>query len=291
MFRIGIVGSDNSHAIAFSQLLNREEGYNGMRLEGAKVTHLYGVEPERTREVAELGEIPTITEKTEEMMGGVDGIICVLRDGALHKEAVMPFLKAGMPVFVDKPLATTVSDVDAMLDVALRTGAGFSSFSTLRYELGMQAWCEQSREEEGAALTGISTGPGDLESEYSGIFFYGIHAVELMLERWGYGVKEVTAVPSGRSVQAVCRYDSGLLVTLNLVQGGRPGFRLHSFGERGAGEHTVDTRTNYRDGLTIALDVLREGHWPLTPDELREPVAILGAIERSVSEGAPASIG
>ena len=285
MFRIGIVGSDNSHAIAFSQLLNREEGYNGMRLEGARVTHLWGVEPERNEEVAELGEIPHITETTEEMMGGVDGIICVLRDGALHKDAVMPFLKAGMPVFVDKPLATTVADVDAMLDTAQRTGVGFSSFSTLRFEHGYQEWIAEARENEGNAITGVSTGPGDLESQYSGIFFYGIHAVELMLERWGYGVEAVTAVPSGRSVQAVCRYDNGLLVTLNLVNGGRQGFRLYSFGDSGASEHTVDTRTNYRDGLTIALDVLREGAWPLTPDQLREPVQILAAIDESVSSG------
>jgi hypothetical protein len=291
MFRIGIVGSDNSHAIAFSQLLNREEGYNGMRLEGARVTHLYGVEPERTREVAELGEIPEIVTETEHMLGDVDGIICVLRDGALHKDAVMPFLKAGMPVFVDKPLATTVADVDAMIDAAQRTGVGFSSFSTLRFEEGVQAWVAESRESDGEAITGVSTGPGDLESEYSGIFFYGIHAVELMLERWGYGVREVTAVPSGRSVQAICRYDSGLLVTLNLVHGGRPGFRLSSYGAGGVSDHTVDARTNYRDGLAIALDVLREGAWPLSPEALREPVAILAALDASAAQGDPVAVG
>ena len=290
MFRIGIIGSDNSHAIAFSQLLNREEGYNGMRVAGARVTRLYGVEPERTQEVAEAGEIDEIVTETEHMMGDVDGIICVLRDGALHKDAVLPFLKAGLPVYVDKPLATTVADVEAMIDTAERTGVGFSSFSTLRYELGFQAWISESRESEGEAITGISTGPGDLDSEYSGIFFYGIHAVELMLERWGYGVREVTAVPSGRSVQAVCRYDSGLLVTLNLLHGGRPGFRLSSFGQRGTSEHTLDTATNYRDGMKIILEVLAEGAWPLTPPQLTEPVAILAAIEDSVASGGPVAL-
>jgi predicted dehydrogenase len=290
MFRIGIVGSDNSHAIAFSQLLNREEGYNGMHVEGARVTHLYGVEPERTREVADLGEIPEIVVETEHMMGDVDGIICVLRDGALHKDAVLPFLKAGMPVFVDKPLATTVADVDAMIDAAQRTGVGFSSFSTVRYELGVQAWIAEARENEGEAITGVSTSPGDLESEYSGIFFYGIHAVELMHERFGYGVREVTAIPSGRSVQAVCRFEDGLLVTLNLVHGGRPGFRVASFGQRGASEHIVDFTTNYRDGLTIALEVLKQGVWPFTPEQLREPVATLAAINESIAQGGPVAL-
>lgn len=292
MFRIGIIGSQNSHAIAFSQLLNREEGYNGQRIEtDARVTHIYGTQPERTREVAEAGAIPTIVDETEQMLGGVDAIICVLRDGALHKGAVLPFLKAAMPVFVDKPLCTTVADAEAMIDVAQRTGVGFSSFSTLRYERGTQAWIEASRDADGPPLAGLVSGPGDLESEYSGIFFYGIHAVELMLERWGYGVAEVTAVPSGRSVQAICRYADGPLVTLNLVQGGRPGFRLASFGNAGTSEHLVDARTTYYDGMHIMLEVLRNGAWPLSAEELTEPVRVLAAIEASVASGATVALG
>ncbi len=58
MVKIGIVGSDNSHAIQFSQLANLPEGVDGLRIKEAEVVATWGAERKRTEEVARVGNIP-----------------------------------------------------------------------------------------------------------------------------------------------------------------------------------------------------------------------------------------
>src|ERR1051326_175329 len=80
MIKLGIVGSDNSHADAFSQLCNLDKGFNGFKCRGAKVVAIYGHDPKRTEEVARNGQIPTIVEKADHMIGIVDAVLVGFRD-------------------------------------------------------------------------------------------------------------------------------------------------------------------------------------------------------------------
>ncbi len=105
MIRIGIVGSDNSHAIALSQLCNLSDTPERKAIRGAKVVALFGLVPERNEEVARAGKIPTIVKKPTDMIGMVDAAFVVFRHGGLHYRYVKPFLQARIPAFVDKPLA------------------------------------------------------------------------------------------------------------------------------------------------------------------------------------------
>ncbi len=284
MFKLGIIGSDNSHAIAFSKLANLEGGFDGLRVEDARVTHIYGTDPERTKEVAEAGEIPQIVERKEDMIGEVDGVLCVWRHGALHLPDTLPFLEAGIPAFVDKPLATTVEDAKKLIDAAEKAGVGFTSFSTLRFSQSVEAFVAELPEKTGTLTAGVSTGPADLKSEYGGLFFYGIHAVELMNTVWGYGCRSVHALEHNGNVMATCRFDSGPFVTLNLLGNASYVFHLAAFGTKGWQTLAVDASSSYRDGLKIILDTLVTGKWPLSREELLEPVKILTAINRSLQE-------
>ena len=132
--------------------------------------------------------------------------------------------------------------------------------------------------------TVTSTGPADLESEYGGVFFYGIHAVELMNAVWGYGCERVSATAHAGNAVAVCKFADGALVTLNLLGNAAYTFHLAAFGKDGSKDHTVDAGTCYYDGRQVFMDVLRTGRWPFTRDQLLEPVKILCAIERSIKE-------
>ena len=86
MFRLGIIGSDNSHAEAFARLVNIEGGDRGFHVEDVQVTHIYGTDVARTKEVAEKGRIPNIVARPGEMIGKVDGVASVLRLGVLIQE-------------------------------------------------------------------------------------------------------------------------------------------------------------------------------------------------------------
>ena len=284
MFRLGIVGSDNSHAEAFSKLANLDEGINGLRMEGCRVTHIYGTDPKRTEEVARNGRIPTIVTKVEDMIGAVDGIMCVWRHGGKHLADTMPFLKAGIPAFVDKPLACDVADATQLVNAAEKAKVGFTSFSTLRYAKNVVDYINSLKETAGPLMAGVSSGPAELDSEYGGISFYGIHAVELMNAVWGYGCESVKATEHNKNVVVACKFDDGALVTLNLMGNATYAFHLVAFGKDGWKEHTVDSSTCYFDGMKVYLETMKTGKWPLTREQLLEPVRILAAIDKSLKE-------
>lgn len=76
MYRIGIIGSDNSHADAFSGLVNIPDKKTGKFLfPDFKITSIFGLEKERTEQVAKQGKIEFIAEKPEDMMGKVDAVL------------------------------------------------------------------------------------------------------------------------------------------------------------------------------------------------------------------------
>ncbi|HOJ32419.1 MAG TPA: Gfo/Idh/MocA family oxidoreductase [Candidatus Hydrogenedentes bacterium] len=291
MFRLGIVGSDNSHAIQFASLANLEEGVGGFRIPDVQVTHIYGIDPERTKEVAEKSRIPHIVENLKDMIGAVDGIACVWRHGSRHLKDTLPFLEAGIPAFVDKPLAASVEDAEKLIEAAQKAGVGFTSFSTLRYAVSTVQFINHLSETVGEIRAGVSTGPADRSSEYDGIFFYGIHAVEMMHAVFGYGCTRVTAVEHGKNVMAVCQLPQEVLVTLNFLGNATYVFNVTVFGTKGWQSHAVDSSTCYYEGMKTFLDCLRTGKWPLSAEQLLEPVKILAAVEESIKTGKPVLLG
>ncbi len=285
MFRLGIIGSDNSHAEAFSKLTNLDEGYNGLKIDDAQVTHIYGTDPVRTKEVAEKGKIPNIVTRLEDMLAGVDGVLCVWRHGSKHLQDTLPFLKAGIPAFVDKPLASSVPDARQLIETAQKSGIGFTSFSTLYFAQSTVAYIDELKKTAGTLTAGVSSGPAKLDDEYDGIFFYGIHAVQMMNAVWGYGCESVQAVSHNRNCVAACKFSSGALVTLNLMGNAKYAFHTVAFGTDGWKELTGEASTSYYDGMKIILEVMRTGKWVLTPEQMLEPIQILAALQKSLAEG------
>ncbi|MCX5772359.1 MAG: Gfo/Idh/MocA family oxidoreductase [Candidatus Hydrogenedentes bacterium] len=282
MFRLGIIGSDNSHAEAFARLANVETG--PQKIEGVQVSCIYGTDPARTKEVAEKGKIPTIVSNTEEMLGQVDGVLCVWRHGDKHLPDTMPFIKAGIPAFVDKPLACKVADARQLIDAALEHKVGFTSFSTLRYEPGTAEFIKTMADTGGGLTAATVSGPAQLDSEYGGIFFYGIHSVELMNAVLGYGCKTVYATSANGNCAVTCTFGDDRIATLNLLGNAKVDFHILAFGKNAWNDHRIDAGNAYAAGMKVFVETLQTGKWPLTPEQLLEPIQILAAIQKSLAE-------
>ena len=117
MFKIGILGSDNSHAQHFARLCNVEKVYG----DEVRIEYIYGRDddPAHTKEVAELTKIPNIVTDPKEFLGNVDAVMVVYRSGALHVPEILPFIEAGYPVWIDKPVCESVEHIN-MLREAVR---------------------------------------------------------------------------------------------------------------------------------------------------------------------------
>ena len=267
--RIALVGTENSHADHIVQHLNVDAIG-----ESARITALVG-DDERTRTLAATGGIQQVVPTATELLGSVDALIITNRDGAVHREYALPFLEAGVPVWVDKPLAASTADARAILDAARRGGAPVTSYSAVRWVADADALAAS---DVGELQTVTVTGPADPDSEYSGIFFYGIHAADLAqrLAPGEPGPAEVERVGS----TVVVRYRSNdVLVTLQLVKptdGGRVPFHAELVGRTGLVSRDVQLDAEYVvPGLKVFLTMLATRQRPLDDVTMLAPISVL----------------
>ncbi|MFE7331306.1 Gfo/Idh/MocA family protein [Streptomyces sp. NPDC057565] len=202
--RIGIIGTENSHAEHFVRFLNVEKRHPGNR-----VAALVGGRTGREEALCGAGGIDLVVEHPSDLIGHVDAAIVCSRDGRAHREQAEPLLRAGLPVFVDKPMATSVGDAQALVAAAEQAGVPLVSGSALRFVPGIQVLTEAA-EQCGAIRHVALSGPADPESEYAGLFFYGIHLVEAALQLLGDpivapGSATTTVSRHGDTVVAVTR--------------------------------------------------------------------------------------
>lgn len=109
-----------------------KEPKENLRIKGAKVTHIWTDSPEDARLVAEASLIPHIASYPEQVIGQVDAVIIATDIGGEHVERCRPFVEAGLPVFVDKPLVDNESDLAIFAQWA-REGRAILSSSSMRY--------------------------------------------------------------------------------------------------------------------------------------------------------------
>jgi len=284
MIKIGIVGSDNSHAIRFSQLTNLPEGINGLKIKEAKVVAIWGAHRKRTEEVAREGNIPEIVSYPEDMIGKIDAAMVVLRDGSIHYQFSRAFIEAGIPTFIDKPLECSIENARRIIELAKKHHTLITSFSTLRYD-ETTIKLQEELKDKGPITTGCIAGPADPRSEYGGIFFYGIHTVELAQEIFGSGARSLVAFEQHNNVVVTVKYPDGKIVSLLLLGNASYVFSVSVYGKKGSAQYTIGQGANYYYGMNKFLEMITTGKMPLSFEDLLEPVIMLKAIEVSLRSG------
>ncbi|MBR4949883.1 MAG: Gfo/Idh/MocA family oxidoreductase [Clostridia bacterium] len=286
MFRIGILGSDNSHAQAFAKLCNLPDEEGNYAYDDIRVVAIYGRDddPKHTEEVAEIGKIELIAKDPKEFLGKVDAVMVVCREGAFHVPEILPFVEAGYPVWIDKPICTTLDDVKKLREACERNNTLITGGSTMKYckEI-VEAATKLSSGEIGATFGGTMQFPGDLSSQYSGLYFYGSHLVEMMLTVFGYNPKSLIAssVKSNR-ISIIVNYDE-FQVTLNYTSHS-PASYISVYSEKGGYSTKVDISDIYKRGFSKFREMLVTKEMPLSFDNLVKPIYVLEAILKSLKE-------
>ncbi|MBO3801927.1 MAG: Gfo/Idh/MocA family oxidoreductase [Thermoproteota archaeon] len=280
VYKIGIVGSDNSHAIVLSQIANGVDKEN--YVPEFKVTHLFGLDDKRNKEVAEKGKIENIVSDVSEMIGKIDIAFIEFRHGGLHLEYAKHFIESRVPVFVDKPLAATTSDARRLIQLAKENQVLLTSFSILRFANVVQEFKKNFKKEEPIFLSVL--GPGDIQSEYGGLIFYGIHCAEIFNEISGNGVKEVFSVRKNSNIVATLIHEN-LVGSIKIAPEMPYLFSVEGLTKKSHFSSKVDLEGCYRRGMLKLKEMLDKKQWLLSEDELFEPVAVVKAIEESIYSG------
>jgi len=277
--RIGVAGTESSHVDHIIDYLNVEQARPGVR-----VTALAQGEAERTRALLLAGGIGDVVLNTEEMLDVADVLIVTARHGGRHRELAQPFLEAGRPVLIDKPLACSVADAEAILDAAGKYGALVTSYSAVRYVPATDALAARAAE-LGPLRSVTATGSADEASEYGGIFFYGIHPVDVALRLAPGPLGEVRVDRVGESIVASATAGDAR-VTVNLIKPGPEEpvpFHALAVGRGGIAARELPVDGNYlAPGIALFLDMVEGTAAPLSRAELLRPIEFLEGIDRAL---------
>ena len=288
MIRVGIVGTNTSHAGVFAGLLNGVDG-GSPQVEDARVVGVWSSGEEglsgmhsSAAELAAAYQIDQVVTEPTELIGAVD-LVLILDDldgGALHAELARPFLEAGVPTYVDKPMALTVEDAVGLFDLAEQTNTPLMSCSALRFAPELDVL--RGRGDGGGELsTLVSVGPGDW-------FNYGVHTVEAALAVLGPGATQVRQFAGGDRDITVIEDETGPRIVIGTLRDVNPGFHLTAYGPQGVVQTEVaDYQSFYANTMSAAVGMARTGMPPIDRQATLEVLAILAAGQRSATSGEP----
>jgi len=255
--------------------------------ERADVVALIGDDDAHMAELMELGGIAQRVDDASSLIGSVDALITTNRDGGLHAQYAIPFLDAGVPVWVDKPLARSTRDAKSIIEAAARSGAPLTSYSPLRWVPTVDDLV-RIKPELGALQMLTVIGPADPASEYGGIFFYGIHCADIA-QRIVPGEPTDVQVTRARDT-VIIRYRCDQTdVTLQLVKPDdhrQVPFHCTLTGRHGVASTDVALGPGYVvPGIETFLGMLDSGKPPVSYEEILRAVSVIEAAYRARRPG------
>ena len=293
VIRAGIIGLDTSHVLAFTKLLNAENA--DADIANCRVVAAYpkgspdivsstSRVPKYTEQIREMGV--EIVDSIEAMLEKVDVVLLETNDGRPHFEQLIPVLKAGKPVFIDKPIAGSLTDAVAIFEAGKKYNVPLFSSSSLRFSEGAQALRNGSA---GDILGCDAYSPCSLEATHPDLFWYGIHGVETLFTVMGAGCKTVTRSSTPDLDVVVGTWDGGRIGTFRGIRKGKGGYGGTAFGTKGI--VPVGSYGGYRPLLVEIVKFFRTGKVPVAEQETLEIYAFMEAADESKRrKGVPVSL-
>lgn len=290
--RIGIIGLDTSHSIAFTKAINSPDPkpeFAGFRIVSAYPKGSSDIKssadriPGYTEEVRKLGV--TIAGSIDQLLSEVDYVLLETNDGRLHLEQALPVFRAGKRVFIDKPLAASLEDAIAIFNAADQYKVPVFTSSSLRYIEGVQ---DIASGKIGKVLGADTYSPCTLETTHPDLFWYGIHGVETLFTVMGTGCKTVTRVSTPDTDLVTGVWEGGRVGTFRGTRSGKGAYGGTVFGEKDS--IALGPYNGYDPLLAMILEFFRTGIEPVRREETIEIFTFMQAADISKKKsGIPVS--
>lgn len=263
--RIGLIGLSpgNGHPYSWSAIFN---GYNPVFMEDcgfpviprylekqvfpqdaisdAAVTHVWTQDISISEKIAKATNIQNIVKRPEDMIGAVDAILLARDDAEYHLQMAKPFLDANLPVYIDKPLALTLSEAEKIYSFQKYEGQIFTC-SAMRYAQELQI-----DRLDLASLGRIVYIQGLIPNDWNK---YAIHLIEPMLKLSGdYSNIESTRVMRTSSmVSLVIKLNNKIILNINTLGSGKTPLTIKVVGDLGFKDlQFFDTYAAFKGALT-----------------------------------------
>ena len=286
--RIGMIGLDTSHVIAFTRLLNdpqHPEHVPGGRVVAAFKGGSPDLEASRSR-VDRFTEqlqndfgvqiVPTI----EALCESVDVVMLESVDGRPHLAQARPVILAKKRLFIDKPVAGSLADAVAIYRLAKEHDVAVFSSSSLRYYPGLT---ELKDADFGELKGATSIGPAFLEPHHPDLFWYGVHATEALFAVMGTGCQSVVRTSTRDTDVVTGLWEGGRVGTLRGIRNAKAPYRVTVYGTKAVLDQQPGG--NYAPLLREVMRFFQTGVAPVAPEETLEIFAFMEAADESKRRG------
>ena len=285
MYKVAILGCENSHAKAFIDLIQNQKLYTDVEIVG-----VYSEDTEAAQKLTDMFGVYAASNY-DEFVGQIDGLIITARDGANHYKYAKPYIASGIPMFIDKPITNTEEEAVSFMKELKAAGVRvFGGSSCVFAEWIQKLKADIQNQTYGKLLGGHLRAPLDLQSVYGGFFFYAQHLVQVMCELFGDDPKSVKAFRNGDDVTCVFRY-ADFDVT---AQYANKSFQTYYVGISCENDYigtVYSVKGLYTHLLQNFHDLLEGGEQKISYETLIKPVFIMNAIKRSFENGTEELIG
>jgi Oxidoreductase family, NAD-binding Rossmann fold len=287
--KVGIIGLDTSHVPAFTKILNNPK--SDPKLQGFKVVAAYpggspdvAVSRDRvdgfTKQLKESYGVEMVSS-IDDLVKKVDVILLESVDGRPHLEQARAVIRAGKPLFIDKPMAASLVDVVKIFALAKEHKVPCFSSSTMRFSPEVVALKNNSK--VGNILGADVFAPGTQEEHHPDLMWYGVHAVEMLYALMGTGCETVvrTSTKGGDVVTGV--WKGGRIGSYRGIREGKAEYGATLFGSKAVARSNASGP--YEPLLAEICKFFRTGQPPVSAEETIEMFAFMEAADESKRQG------
>jgi predicted dehydrogenase len=294
---IGLVGCDTSHVIVFSKCFNKAD--HADHVEGGRVIMGYpGGSPDFELSHSRVEKFThqlrdeygvKIAESPEAVAEACDLVFITAADGRTHLDYVRKTIAARKPTFIDKPLAVKSEDAREIMRLGEQHHVPIMSASSLRYAPPL---LEALHDDALGKIAGADVfGPMPIEPTQGGLFWYGIHSVEMLSRIMGSGCAEVRTTTAQKHDIVAATWKDGRMGSVHGVRDahGKFGATIH----RAKGMQFVDAyghtdRSAYANMLDAVMRSLPQGKSDVDPTDTIEVIRLIEAANESRANGGAA---
>lgn len=288
-----MIGLDTSHCEAFTKLLN--DPSHPFHVPGGKIEVAYaGGSPDLEVSYSRVDKITAalrdehgveILSTPEEVAEKSDAIFLTAVDGRVHLDLFQRIVKFRKPTFIDKPFAVTTDEAKQMFELAKAYNVPLMSASAIRFSENLQN--NLTDKGSGDVIGADCFGPMNIQPKLPGLYWYGIHSIDVLYRIMGKGCKQVTSTTNEDYEYVIGVWEDGRIGT---VRGNRKGNKLfgasiHRESETDFIYATKQEKPIYAGLVEDALNLFKTGKASIEPEETIEVIRFIEAANESRETG------
>lgn len=234
-----------------------------------RVTHIWTQNKAISERIAKTCFIDNVVDHYSDLIGEVDAILLARDDPGLHFEMSAPFIKAGLPIYIDKPLATSLKDAKRIYDLQEYEGQIFTcSALSFAEELELNS-------EEMQKIGSLKYVDGCVMKSWER---YGVHIIEPLLKIIGDQGKLKNVKNLGtKDIQiVVITWESGLQTTITVLGEASTPIAIRVFGSKGFTELIfTNTFQAFKKALQAFVDVVLKHRYSVPKEFVLNVIEII----------------